>query len=192
MSLAPQVKAQFLQFTQRFEGLTTWLYLDVKGLVTIGYGNLIDPQIPSCLDFRDKSGLPVPAATVRAEWQAVKAMTEKAPLGGVVFRDYTGLRASLVSINALAYAVLDDMALTLAGYFPEFGAWPADAQLATLSIAWACGSHFPASWPAFSAAARAQDWATCAAQCHIEDSHNPGVRPRNAANRALLSGLAVA
>ena len=37
------VRAAFLSFTTRLEGRVPYMYLDIKGLVTIGVGNLIDP-----------------------------------------------------------------------------------------------------------------------------------------------------
>ena len=41
--MRPIVAARFLDFTRPLEGLVEHMYVDVKGLVTIGFGNLIDP-----------------------------------------------------------------------------------------------------------------------------------------------------
>ncbi len=54
-------------------------------------------------------------------------------------------------------------------------------------MSWAAGPALVA--PHWEAACKAQDWATAALQCHLDDSHNPGLRPRNAANRALYLEL---
>src|SRR6202042_670124 len=74
----------------------------------------------------------------------------------------------------------------LARTFPDFASFPAPAQTAILPMSWAMGSGFPARWPLFSAAVRAQDWAACAANCAISSVGNAGVIPRNNADRALF------
>lgn len=181
------VREGFLAFTERFEGHTSWMYLDVEGLVTIGYGNLIDPNIPSTLDFRDLTGIPADASAVRYEWQRIKSLQRLRELGGGVFRAESTLRATQTSLEALFYQELDSFERDLRGYFPAWDTWPAAAQQATLSIAWACGSHFPPEWPHFTAAARVEDWAACAMESHISTKGNPGVVPRNEANVALFT-----
>src|SRR5580704_1499007 len=42
-SMYSSVRDIFPNFSKQFEGRVGWMYLDVKGLVTIGVGNLIDP-----------------------------------------------------------------------------------------------------------------------------------------------------
>lgn len=184
------VRDAFLTYTQGFEGLTHFMYLDIKNLVSIGYGNLIDPHIPALLDFRDLHGAPVSANEVRAEWDNVKSLTRLAPMGGGVFRHYTRLRATSSSIEAYARAVMNGMWEKMVHHYPDAEEWPADAQLGVLSMAWACGENFPPRWPRFSVAAKSQNWTVCADECHIEDSHNPGVTPRNKAQRTLFLNAA--
>lgn len=184
--LAPAVLSQFLNFTQRFEGLTTWMYLDCRGLVTIGYGCLIDPYVPHTLDFRAKDGNPVTDGDVAREWTAVKGMITKAPLGGMIFRDLTNLRATLQSVNGLALSRLSEMTGVLVTYFPGLVTWPQRCQLALVSMAWACGPNFSTTWPRFTAAANKQDWATCAVECHMDTSKNAPLIARDNANRDLF------
>ena len=43
------VRSAWRRFNEPLEGLTDWMYLDIKGLVTTGMGNLIDP-VESALD----------------------------------------------------------------------------------------------------------------------------------------------
>jgi hypothetical protein len=47
------------------------------------------------------------------------------------------------------------------------------------------GTALPRGWPRLTAALRAQDWATAAAECEIRSEGNPGVVPRNERNRQL-------
>ena len=69
--------------------------------------------------------------------------------------------------------------------FPALPSWPWEAQMATLSLCWAVGTALPRGWPRLTAALRAQDWATAAAECEIRSEGNPGVVPRNERNRQL-------
>ena len=72
--------------------------------------------------------------------------------------------------------------------FASFQDWPADAQLGLLSMAWAMGPAF--KFPNFQAACARQDFQAAADQCHMADGNNPGLRPRNAANRQLFLSAA--
>lgn len=195
------VRAAFLPFTQAFEGHCSWMYLDQRGLVTTGYGNLIEnvehgtPAIPAVLDWRDLAGLPVDASAVRAEWDRIKAAQQMRDMGGGAFRSMAQLRATEASIEALVLAELGSDFAVLASYFPDLPSWPADAQLGVLSLAWACGARFPdpacePPWPHFVAAARAQDWPLAAAESHISTVGNAGVARRNAANQTLFLNAA--
>lgn len=184
------VISKFIPWTSQFEGHTTFMYLDVRGLVTIGYGNLIDPFISPLLDWRDKAGLPVTHSQVVDEWNRVKAMTDKAPLGGMVFRWYTQLRATETSIEALCDAQLESNYSTLRTHWlPDLDSWPAAAQLALMSWAWANGANAfgTGGWPHFLQACKDKAWDVCATECKISEYKNPGVKPRNVADHALFS-----
>lgn len=177
----------FIRFTSHFEGHCLHPYLDVEGLVTIGYGNLIDPHIPAILDWRDLHGIPLTGYQVQVGWQAVKNMQDKKDLGGGVFRWFTDMRVTEASVNLLCQAELSQMYNGIQKrYLPDLDTWPADAQLALMSWAWADGEWAMPKWPKFHAACLAKDWATCALECHIDTTHNPGVVSRNAINWELF------
>ena len=184
------VVSKFIPWTSQFEGHTTFMYLDVRGLVTCGFGNLIDPFISPTLDWRDKSGLPVPHQAVVDEWSRVKAMTDKAPLGGGVFRWYTNLRATEASIEALCDEQLSSNYTTLkTKWLPDLDSWPASAQLALMGWAWANGPNafHNGQWPHFLEACKAKDWEGCARECQNSTIGNPGVGPRNVAQHNLFT-----
>src|SRR6185503_10062976 len=71
--------------------------------------------------------------------------------------------------------------------FPAWEEWPADAQLGVLSLAWAVGAGFAPKWPKFTAACLASDWAGARENCTLREEKNPGVIPRNQANRRLFA-----
>ena len=60
--------------------------------------------------------------------------------------------------------------------FQKFDEWPADAQLALHSMAWAMGSAFAArgKWPHFRAACAKMDFDLAADNCKMSEAGNPG------------------
>jgi hypothetical protein len=95
------------------------------------------------------------------------------------------------AIDDLVRQRLDQNEGFLKKTFADWDSWPADAQLGVLSMAWAMGAGFPAHFPAFSAACKNGDWNLAAANCHINDAGNPGVRPRNDENVTLFKNASV-
>ena len=178
----------FPSFTNRFEGRVPWMYLDIKGLVTIGLGCLIDPiGTAESLNFVERiSKKPATKQAIINEWKSVKARTDLARKGHRAARSVTALELPEHEIDRLARERLNRNADYLKKTFPDFGAWPADAQLATLSMAWAMGAGFSKTFKLWTAAAKAHNWIECANQCRINDKGNPGVTPRNKANFDLF------
>ena len=99
----------------------------------------------------------------------------------------------LTSVRATPDSLAVDLRLRLVDFegkvratFPDWDAWPASAQLATLGMAWAAGPHCFATFPRFTAAAGRRDWQRCAVESHLDETGNPGLRPRNVAQRDLF------
>jgi GH24 family phage-related lysozyme (muramidase) len=191
----PTVRAQWLTWNAQFEGYIYWMYLDIRGLVTTGVGQLIDP-LPAALGlpWMFKGGMSATPSQITAEWQAVKGNHALAHLGAAAAGACTQLRLPDTAIDADALARLDRNAHILTAWpaFAEFDTWPPGAQLGLLSMAWAMGPAFAAGggWPSFCAACTAQDWSSAAESCWMDDSHNPGLTPRNKATRdAFLSAV---
>ena len=68
------VATRFIAFTKPLEGLVEYMYVDVKGLVTIGIGNLIDPiGAALALPFvKKEGGAAATRAEITAEWNLIK------------------------------------------------------------------------------------------------------------------------
>jgi hypothetical protein len=132
------------------------------------------------------SGSPADEATKRQGWRDVHARQDLARAGHVAFKTVCNLRLSLADIRASVNSKLLSNIGILIGTFPRFPDWPADAQLGLLSMAWALGPAFPARWPKFTAACRALDFTSAAAECRMKEVGNPGVIPRNNANQSLF------
>ena len=184
--MRPSVTAVFPAFTADFEGCTRYLYLDVKGLVTTGRGNLVDPMPAAlALPWKRHDGSLASSTEVAEAWQTVKGAQWLCQHGGAAFATLTTLRLDPADVDALTLAKLRQNDAALAGRFPFWDDLPASAQLAVHSLAWACGPAF--RFPLLEAALADRDWATCADECQMDETGNPGLRPRNAADRALFA-----
>lgn len=190
------VQGAFRAFNEPFEGVVHHMYLDIKGLVTIGVGNLIDPVTEAkALPFQFKSDSERAAtpSEIESEWQAVKANTALAKKGYKAAAKVTDLELSDEAIGRLIQKRLlaNEKLIRKQVPFARWDAWPADAQLGVLSMAWAMGPSAFVGFPKFSESCRAMDFTAAAAQCKIADADNPGVTPRNTANQLLFRNAAL-
>lgn len=189
----------FADFSEKFEGYTTFMYTDSKGLVTTGIGNLIDP-LPMALQlpWRKPDGSLASQSEVAAAFNAVKSAWPG--VQSVASQSLTNLRLDKAGIVKLVNSKLNQNVQYLKTVFPNFPSWPADAQLAINSISWAWGPGFARVWgdkgAAFIAAVnkaqpdfRAAADILTAASVH-EESINPGIVPRDAATKELLLNAA--
>ncbi len=184
------VRAAFVGFTSAFEGVVPWLYQDVKGLVTIAIGNLVDPiQYAMPLPFVDRvTGAPAARDDIAAEWLRVKGDASLARLGHRAAERITRLRLTPEGVEFVVSRKLEQNDQHLRARFPDFEDWPACAQLATHSMAWACGPGF--QFPRLVLALRGRAFETAADECHMDETGNAGLRPRNAANKVLYRNAA--
>lgn len=183
------VRDGFFDFTTPLEGIVKWMYLDVKGLVTVGVGNLLPNEASAAAlpFFRDGSpNSLVDDATKRQGWRDVKARQDLKLKLYTFFEPVCNLRLSTDNIRALVNSKLSSNETILLGVFPDFPNWPADAQLGLMSMAWALGPAFSPHWPNFTAACRSRDFAAAATNCRISETGNPGIIPRNQANQLLF------
>ena len=179
------VRAAFVEFTSPMEGVVPWMYLDLKGLVTTAIGNLIDPvQIALPLPWVHMDGSPASRAEIATEWMRVHGDPVAAKRGHLYTKGITSLRLTDEGVQMVVSRRLSQMDQYLASRFgQEYEEWPADAQLATLSMSWACGPAF--RFPALEAALRARDFRAASIHCHMNEAGNPGLVPRNRCNVTL-------
>lgn len=145
------VKANFSRFNVQFEGRLPYMYTDALGLVTTGMGNLIDPVGTAlALPWRNADGSLADAGTVQAQWQAVKDAWPG--VQSVACGPLTTIRLDDAGIEQAIDAAIEAGENELRKYFPKYDSWPADGQMALLSMMWAMGGGFPASFPQFTAA----------------------------------------
>lgn len=191
--LRDSVVANFVAFSAPLEGCFPYMYIDVKGLVTVAIGNLIDPLTEETLSLpfvHTKTGAPATRDEIRAAWQLVKSRQDLRNVGAwnVRVQSLTDLRLMPVGIEQLVGKVRDRFASALAQHYPGFADWPADAQLATMAMAWACGPafHIFAGLKPLEAALKAGDFKRAMSCCHLDEHGNAGLHPRNEAMRDLF------
>jgi hypothetical protein len=180
----------FVPFTAKFEGALSFMYLDVRGLVTTGIGNLIDPiGLATSLPWRRPDGSIATVSEIEDNWHLVKGRADMASGGGVAFGRLAGntLRLDQDGIDQVVALRFHENESILASQFPAYGSWPADAQLALHSLAWARGpANFRGGFPRLTAALLARDFRTAATQSNLAGN----TTGRNAADAALFNAAA--
>lgn len=201
------VRSNFVKFSESIEGRVEYMYLDIKGLVTIGIGNLFDVEktgdtaalmkvmeelVKLPFVYKD-TGMPASKADIEAQWKMVKKKQEGAKAGHTAFAGITTLKLKPDAIDTLALTKANKMEQELKAdpAYHDFDKWPADAQLSLLSMAWALGTpKLRTEWPKFKATCGTQDFDAAAKHCRILDVNNPGVTKRNADNLRLFKNAA--
>ena len=171
------VRQKLPEFLKRYEGKYNHMYLDKKGLVTIGIGFLIDPVDEALkLQYRTKGGGTVGNAEVKAEWEKVKERKDLINKGGPAFASITTLELSDQGIRTLFIKKSEAAAKWYVNnavakkYYGEFNSWPADAQMALLGIAWGIAPIPQFGWRALPEACKREDWMKAAEECRIKDA----------------------
>ena len=156
-------------FNNPLEGRVHFMYLDVKGLVTTGMGNLIDSTADAeQLAWQHSDGTPASTDEIDAEWKRVKGLTDLAPKGGGAFAAGAQLFLADEVIDRVVLLKLGQMETTLKGRepFKAFDDAPADAQLGLMSMAWGMGPMF--AFPKFQAFVAAGDWDGASTECRFQ------------------------
>lgn len=188
--LKQSVRIAFPAFSKAFEGYVHSMYLDVKGLVTTGVGNLIDTPESACsLPWKHADGRLAERAEIAQAWKAVKAA--KPALHYRQYEHLNDLRLTDADIDALVLDKLNSNFNYISSHaLPGLPDAPADAQLGVMSMAWAVGPGFPAKFANFTNFAQRGDWANAALCSAIRTEGNPGVIPRNKANLLCFNNAA--
>lgn len=183
------VSEAFVAFSTPLEGCVPSLYADVRQLLTVGIGCLCDPvSMALDLPWVLPDGSTPSRDEIATQWRALKA--QALPMSKLHWSHaakLTTMRLTPDGILTLASQRLLANEKILRSYFPNWDGFPADAQLACCSMAWAMGAGFPHTFGNFRAAANAQNWTAAIASCDIQTAGNPGIVPRNSANKLCLA-----
>ena len=195
------VLASFAMWTMGFEGFTTWLYPDERGLVTTGEGDLCDSIAAAQeLPWENQDGTLTSPSDVAAAWTIVKNCgLGKLGGGNPRIQALTTIRLTKAGVAALVQKKLlaDETIIRQRVGSVAWDGLCADAQMGTMSLDWANGPWM--KFPNFLAALQREDFARwdadknllagcCAKECFMPPSANPGnnLTRRNAANQTFF------
>lgn len=183
------VRAKLLQYNEPLEGSVPFMYLDVLGLVTTAVGVLVDPiGMVYGLPFQNVSeGRPATANELAEDWSRVKLRQDLKLKGGMAYKDVARLRLTKDGVEHVTLKKADQFELQLRSRFPEWDTWPADAQMAVMSLTWACGAAF--RFPKLAEHLKAQDWAAASTECDIAKDHGT-IKQRNEWQRLCFGNAA--
>ena len=149
-----------------FEGTVPWMYLDTKGFVTVGVGELLaNAPKAETLAFADPNGEPSTQDAILNEFNRVSALVPAKV--AAFYRSPTSPVLSHAAIDALLMNHLNFFDGQLAARFSNYADFPDPAKLGLLDMIYNLGQvglfqHFPH----FMAAVDKQDWLGAAANCH--------------------------
>lgn len=165
------------------EGCIDHMYLDTRGNVTIGIGQLVpsaDDAKSLKLYMRD-SGEPADDQQIVDEYNTV--MAQQAGLAAQRYKQFTKLELRHGDIEAMLDHHIDEFAGDLDREISGFEQFPDAAQEALMDMAFNLGvSGLVHKFPKLINAASHQDWDTCAAECERRGIGDD----RNRATRALF------
>jgi hypothetical protein len=136
----------------------------------------------------------VSPAEVADAWTKIKRQNEVVPdfsqRGGFAYAGLTNLTLDMAAVKELFQNTLDSFNAKLASRYPGYETWPADAQTAILSMAWAMGPSF--DFPAFKAAVDRLDFRSAAKQSFFKGGGGTIDKRtgRNAENETMFNNAA--
>lgn len=193
--------------------IPSYMYEDILGLVTTGMGNLIEnpatqptqanPSTQGTITdeglnagWTHANGSLASPDEIRAEFANIKRAWTAGKwygLGGFNAngRSIATLWLPDTAVKRLIFSKLAAFASNLKAQFPAWDSFPADAQMALLSMSWAKGSSFQ-GWPKFKAAVNASppSWLNASAESYIYGPNHSiisAIIPRNDANARMFA-----
>jgi GH24 family phage-related lysozyme (muramidase) len=190
------VLTNFRRFNEPLEGVVSHMYLDIKGLVTVGVGFLIDPISEARrLPFRRKdNGQTATSEEISQEWNRVKADTSLARRGASAAAAVTQLELTSAAMDteiSRRLRAMESVLMQSSRIRGWFDLLP-QAQMAVMSMCWAVGAAGVLKFERFVVAIQMEDFEAAARECAISTVGNPGIIKRNQKNVALLRNAAQA
>lgn len=169
------------------EGNISHMYVDTKGYVTVGIGNMVpDAKAATALAFVNRTtNNPATSAEITAEFDGVA----KQPKGKIArhYRQFTSLDLSDVEVNQLFQKRIEGFQKQLKTSYSKYDSYPSAVQLALLDMAFQLGAYgLKNKWPKLNGAIDSEDWAVAATNCMRPDAN----AIRNDGTRALFERAA--
>lgn len=149
-----------------FEGEIPWMYLDTRGLVTVGVGEMLAAvSAAQALPFIDGTGNPVTADLILAEYNRVTAL----PMGqaAATYRAQGSPTLAAASISDLLMTRVQGFDQQLSTRFGNYAAFPDPAKLGLLDMIYNLGPRgLFAGYPTFMGYVNNENWAGAAGECY--------------------------
>jgi GH24 family phage-related lysozyme (muramidase) len=149
------------------EGFTTWLYCDVRGLVTVGIGNLVaSPQACAELPFQRHDGTGATLDEKCDAWMRVHNAFDKSK-AAIYYQAFSDVRLTEDFVRSLVSQRLEREFLPgIVRLCPRFETFPLPARRALVDMAYNLGVGGLGMFSHMLAACNAGDWEMAANQCH--------------------------
>lgn len=164
------------------EGSISHMYLDTRGFVTVGVGNMLKTAADAQeLTFVERdNGSAATAENIATDYNAVRERPYGMEYPASSFKTYTKFDMSDAEINMLLDRRITEFEARLRDDFLGFDSYPDRARLGLIDMAFNLGNHgLVTKFPTFTAAARAGHWMKCAEECQrrgISDARNEEVK----------------
>jgi GH24 family phage-related lysozyme (muramidase) len=149
-----------------FEGVVPWMYLDSRGLVTVGVGEMLATAARAeSLQFLDANNQPAAIDAILADYNRVRTLPPGRLAGFYRISNSPTLPHPQIDTLLMQHLILFDA--QLGQRFPGYAAFPETAKLGLLDMIYNLGTaglfH---GFPNFMGFVQKQDWRNAAAQCH--------------------------
>ncbi|QSQ27255.1 hypothetical protein JY651_21090 [Pyxidicoccus parkwayensis] len=168
-----------------WEGLVPYMYLDTKGNVTVGAGNLlatIEPTTPGdklaakTHPFQNMdAGRAATPQEITEAYNKVKAMPAKLFYTEYAQRPKIALTDAYSKQLAKERYEKEFLPAVKRG-FPDFETYPRAARRGILDVTYNVGPSVPTSWPKLIAAVKARNWTMAAVECRTQPQNKEDTR----------------
>jgi len=147
---------------EKYEGKVSHMYLDSKGLVTVGVGHLLkDLASAQKLSFKKSNNMPASKSEIKADYDAVKKQSKNRLAS--FYKKHVVLKLLDVDMNALTNKHIDSFEGELKKIFTDFSTYPTEVKFALFDIIFNVGmTDLNNKWPSFKTAIKAKDWSKAA------------------------------
>lgn len=154
-----------LAHLELFEGIVPWMYLDTRGYVTVGVGEMLPTGARAqSLGFLDAENQAVGPDAILADYTRVSALPPAKVAG--FYRAPTSPILPQAQIDSLLMAHLTFFDQQLNQQFATYASFPDPAKLGLLDMIYNLGpTGLFKGFPSFMGYVQKQDWVNAAAQC---------------------------
>ncbi len=148
-----------------FEGVVPWMYLDTRGYVTVGVGEMLaTSDRAQSLGFLDTNNQPVAPTAILADYTRVSALPPAKVAG--FYRSSNSPILLHTAIDSLLMQHLIFFDNQLSQKFANYSSFPDPAKLGLLDMIYNLGSTgLFNGFPTFMGCVQRQDWPNAATQC---------------------------